>query len=225
MKMGKHVLPEQSREEALLRIRQTGLIPIVRVAAREQAICAVEGIMLAGLPIVEITLTIPNPLEIIEELAKRYGDDLLIGAGTVLNAESCDLALTAGARFIVSPTFNLEVVQLTKRRGALSLPGALTPNEVLAAWEGGADLVKIFPCGFLGGAQYIRALKAPFPEVQLVPTAGVTLENVAEFFAAGVTAVGVGEKIFNHEAIQKGDVGPIAAHARRFMDAIESAIR
>jgi 2-dehydro-3-deoxyphosphogluconate aldolase/(4S)-4-hydroxy-2-oxoglutarate aldolase len=223
MKMGKHVLPEQSREEALLRIRQTGLIPIVRVAAREQAICAVEGIMLAGLPIVEITLTIPNALEIIEELAQRYGDDLLIGAGTVLNAESCDLALTAGARFIVSPTFNLEVVRLTNRRGALSLPGALTPNEVLAAWEGGADLVKIFPCGFLGGAQYIRALKAPFPQVQLVPTAGVMVENIAEFFAAGVTAVGVGEKIFHHEAIQKGDVTRIASHARHFMDAIESA--
>jgi 2-dehydro-3-deoxyphosphogluconate aldolase/(4S)-4-hydroxy-2-oxoglutarate aldolase len=213
------------REEALLLIRRTGLIPIVRVASRDQAICAVEGIMAAGLPVVEITLTIPHAFEIIEELTRRYGDDLLVGAGTVINAQSCDLALSAGARFIVSPTLNLEVVQVTKRKGALSLPGALTPNEVLAAWEGGADLVKIFPCGFIGGAQYIRALKAPFPQVQLVPTAGVTLENIAEFFAAGVTAVGVGEKIFSREAIQHGNVGLITADARRFMDAVQSAIK
>jgi 2-dehydro-3-deoxyphosphogluconate aldolase/(4S)-4-hydroxy-2-oxoglutarate aldolase len=213
------------RDKTLVIIRRTGLIPIVRVASREQAICAVEGIAAAGLPIVEITLTIPNALQIIEELAKRFEDGLLIGAGTVLNVESCQSALSAGAKFIVSPTLNLGVIELAQHHDSVCIPGALTPNEVLAAWVGGADLVKIFPCGFMGGPQYISALKAPFPQVQLVPTAGVTVENIAEFIAAGATAVGVGEKIFDRDALQQGNVGLIAARARRFMDAVQSAIR
>ena len=155
----------------------------------------------------------------------RYGDDLLVGAGTVLNVENCELALSAGAKFIVSPTLNLGVIKLAQQRGIVCMPGALTPNEVLAAWEGGADLVKIFPCGFLGGPPYIRALKAPFPQVEFVPTAGVTVENIAEFIAAGATAVGVGEKIFDREALRRGDVDLIASRARRFMDAVRPAIK
>jgi 2-dehydro-3-deoxyphosphogluconate aldolase / (4S)-4-hydroxy-2-oxoglutarate aldolase len=225
MKPATNTTPQEAGDRALAVIRRVGLIPIVRVASREHVMYAVEGIVAADLPVVEITLTIPDAVAIIAELSNQYGDQLLVGAGTVLSVGSCKLALSAGAKFIVSPTLNSGVVELTKRHGALSLPGALTPNEVLAAWEGGADLVKVFPCGFFGGAQYIRALKAPFPEVEFVPTAGVTLENVADFIAAGTTALGVGEKIFDRDALQRGDVDMIASHARRFLDAVQSARR
>lgn len=204
-------------------IRQVGVIPVVRVSTREQAVCAVEGIIQGGINVVEITLTVPGALQIIETLAAKYGQTLLIGAGTVLDAETCRLAVLAGAEFIVSPVCDVRVLEAARRYGKLRMPGALTPTEALLAWQAGADLVKIFPCGSVGGPAYIRALKGPFPQIDFVVTGSVNLENVGQFLAAGVTAVGVGEIIFEGKAIQTGNVDAIAANARRFMDAISSA--
>jgi 2-dehydro-3-deoxyphosphogluconate aldolase/(4S)-4-hydroxy-2-oxoglutarate aldolase len=148
---------------------------------------------------------------------------LLVGAGTVLDAETCRLAVLAGAEFVVSPVFDARVLEMARTYGKICMPGALTPTEALIAWQAGADLVKIFPCNAVGGPSYIRALKGPFPQMEIVVTGGVNLENVGQFLAAGVAAVGVGEIIFAREAIQAGDIGAITANARRFVEALRSA--
>ncbi len=204
-------------------IREIAVIPVVRVTTREQAICAVEGIMQAGIPIVEITLTVPGAIRIIDELATKYGPQLLVGAGTVLDAETCRLAILAGAEFIVSPVFDVRLVESARRYAKICMPGAFTPTETLVAWEAGADLVKIFPCGAAGGPAYIRALKGPFPQIELVVTGSVNLENVGHYLSAGVAAVGVGEIILESAAIRSGDVAAITAKGRRFLEAIQSA--
>jgi 2-dehydro-3-deoxyphosphogluconate aldolase/(4S)-4-hydroxy-2-oxoglutarate aldolase len=196
---------------------------VVRVSTREQAICAVDGIVAAGITVVEITLTVPGAIQIVEELASKYGQELLVGAGTVLDAETCRLAVLAGAEFIVSPAFDARVLEVARRYGKICIPGALTPTEALVAWQAGADLVKIFPCNSVGGPSYIRSLKGPFPQIEVVVTGGVNLENVAQYLAAGVAAVGVGEIILERAAIQAGNVAAITANARRFVDAIRSA--
>jgi 2-dehydro-3-deoxyphosphogluconate aldolase / (4S)-4-hydroxy-2-oxoglutarate aldolase len=196
---------------------------VVRVSTREQAICAVEGIIEAGIAIVEITLTVPGAIQIIEDLAKKYGEKLLVGAGTVLDAETCRLAILAGAEYIVSPVFDVRVLEVARTYGKICMPGALTPTEALIAWQAGADMVKIFPCNSVGGPSYIRGLKGPFPQMEVVVTGGVNLENVGQFLTAGVAAVGVGEIIFAREAIQTGNVGAITANARRFVEAIRLA--
>jgi 2-dehydro-3-deoxyphosphogluconate aldolase / (4S)-4-hydroxy-2-oxoglutarate aldolase len=199
------------------------VIPVVRVSTREQAACAAEGIVEAGINVVEITLTVPGAVQIIEDLARKYGEKLLVGAGTVLDAETCRLAILAGADFIVSPAFDARVLEVTRTYGKICMPGALTPTEALAAWRAGADLVKIFPCNSVGGPSYIKSLKGPFPQIEVVVTGGVNLENVGQFLAAGVAAVGVGEIIFAQEAIKTGNVAVITANARRFVEAIKSA--
>ncbi len=209
-----------SKEKALALIREVALIPVVRVSTREQAVCAVEGIIEAGVAVAEITLTIPDALEVIKEQAAAHGKKLLVGAGTVLDAETCRFSVLAGAEFIVSPVFDIRVLEVAQHYGKLYMPGALTPTEVFAAWQAGADLVKIFPCGSVGGPSYIRALKGPFPQVEFVVTGGVTVENASQFLAAGATAVGIGEAIFEREAIRNGNVGAISANARRLLDAI-----
>ncbi len=196
---------------------------MVRVSSREQAICAVDGIMAAGIPIVEITLTVPGAIQIIADLVAKYGKKLLVGAGTVLDAETCRLAVLAGAEFIVSPAFDIRVIEVARTYGKICMPGALTPTEALVAWQAGADLVKIFPCNSVGGPSYIRSLKGPFPQMEVVVTGGVNLENVAQYLAAGVAAVGVGEIILERAAIQAGNVEAITANGRRFVDAIKAA--
>jgi 2-dehydro-3-deoxyphosphogluconate aldolase/(4S)-4-hydroxy-2-oxoglutarate aldolase len=212
-----------SKEKALARIREVAVIPVVRVSSREQVICAVEGIIQAGITVVEITLTVPGAIQIIEDLAKEHRDKLLVGAGTVLDEETCRLAILAGAEFIVSPVFDARVLEAARRYGKLTMPGALTPTEALVAWRAGADLVKIFPCNLVGGPSYIRSLKGPFPQIEVVVTGGVNLENVPSYLAAGVAAVGVGEGILEEAAIQSGNVGAITANGRRFLDAVRSA--
>ena len=199
------------------------MIPVVRVSTREQAICAVDGIISAGITVVEITLTVPGAIQIVQDLTAKYGQKLLVGAGTVLDAETCRLAVLAGAEFIVSPAFDARVLEVARTYGKICMPGALTPTEALVAWQAGADLVKIFPCNSVGGPSYIRSLKGPFPQMQVVVTGGVTLENVGQYLAAGVAAVGVGEIILEREAIEAANVGQITVNARRFVDAIKAA--
>ncbi len=211
------------REKVLAMIEETGVIPVVRVAGPEQAFCAVEASMRAGISVAEITLTTPKALDIIAQLAERYKDELLVGAGTVLDPESCRAAILAGAEFIVSPSVNPRMIEMARRYGKICMPGALTPTEVLTAWEAGADLVKVFPCGLVGGPRYIRQLRGPFPQIRFVPSQGVEVENVAEFIAAGAVAVGVGEEIFDPAAVQQGDLDRVSANARRYVEAIRSA--
>jgi len=196
---------------------------VVRVSTREQAICAVDGIISAGITVVEITLTVPGAIQIVQDLTAKYGQKLLVGAGTVLDAETCRLAVLAGAEFIVSPAFDARVLEVARTYGKICMPGALTPTEALVAWQAGADLVKIFPCNSVGGPSYIRSLKGPFPQMQVVVTGGVNLENVGQYLAAGVAAVGVGEIILEREAIEAANVGQITVNARRFVDAIKAA--
>ncbi len=211
-----------SKEKALALIRETALMPVIRVATRQQAMCAVEGIVAGCIPIAEVTLTVPGALEIIKELTASYGDRLLVGAGTVLDAETCRLAVLAGAEFIVSPALDVPTIQMARRYGKVSIPGALTPTEVLAASQAGADLVKIFPCGSVGGPAYIRALKGPFPHIDVVVSGGVTLDNATQFFAAGAKALAVGEVIFEREAVRQGKAEVISANARRFAEIIRA---
>jgi 2-dehydro-3-deoxyphosphogluconate aldolase/(4S)-4-hydroxy-2-oxoglutarate aldolase len=183
----------------------------------------VDGIISAGITVVEITLTVPGAIQIVQDLTAKYGQKLLVGAGTVLDAETCRLAVLAGAEFIVSPAFDARVLEVARTYGKICMPGALTPTEALVAWQAGADLVKIYPCNSVGGPSYIRSLKGPFPQMQVVVTGGVNLENVGQYLAAGVAAVGVGEIILEREAIEAANVGQITVNARRFVDAIKAA--
>lgn len=201
------------------------MVSVIRVSSYEHAICAVQGIMGGGINIAEVTLTVPNAVRIIKELTAHYGDDLLVGAGTVLDVKSCREALQAGAEFIVSPVLDAEVVGVARQHDKVCMPGALTPTEVLAAWKAGADFVKIFPCNSVGGPGYVRSLKGPFPEIDFVVTGSVTVENVSQFLASGASAVGVGENVISRNALECNDAATISANARRFLEAIAKGRR
>jgi 2-dehydro-3-deoxyphosphogluconate aldolase / (4S)-4-hydroxy-2-oxoglutarate aldolase len=203
------------------RIVEIGIVPVVRASSPAEARMAAAAVCKGGIPIVEITMTVPGAVEVIRELAKNSGSSVLIGAGTVLNVEAARRCLDAGAEFLVSPGLNLPTVDLAVREGKLIMAGALTPTEVMAAWEAGADFVKIFPCGQVGGAKYIKALKGPFPQVRLVPTGGVNLTNAAEFIEAGVVALGVGGECVQAEALKSNKPEIIVENARRFLAIVQ----
>lgn len=211
-----------SRETTLARIEEVAVVPVVRVSKRQHALCAAEGIVRGALGVIEITLTVPGACDIIGYLASTYGDRLLIGAGTVLDTQSCRRAIDAGAQFIVGPVFDPAVVEMTRAAECVAIPGALTPTEILEAWRSGADLVKIFPCGALGGPAYIRALRGPFPDIRFIVTGGVRLENAAEFLKAGASAVGAGETILPQAALDLDDFATVALHARQYADVVSS---
>jgi 2-dehydro-3-deoxyphosphogluconate aldolase/(4S)-4-hydroxy-2-oxoglutarate aldolase len=199
------------------RIMEIGIVPVVRASSPAEARMAAEAVCEGGIPIVEITMTVPGAVEVIRELAKNSDSNVLIGAGTVLNAEAARRCLDAGAQFLVSPGLNLQTVELARREGKLIMAGALTPTEVMSAWEAGADFVKVFPCGQVGGAKYIRALKGPFPQVPFVPTGGVNLANAGEFIEAGVAALGVGGECVQAEALKSNKPEIIVENARKFL--------
>jgi 2-dehydro-3-deoxyphosphogluconate aldolase/(4S)-4-hydroxy-2-oxoglutarate aldolase len=207
----------------LARIEEVGIIPVVRVESGDQAIAVAEVIRDAGIPILEITMTVPDAVKVIEKLSNRYGDEVLIGAGTVLNPETASSCINAGAQFVVGPVLNLQTVELCKNHSIAVFPGGLTPTEVFSAWEAGADAVKIFPCNAVGGAKYLRALKAPLPQINLIPTGGVSLSTASDLIAAGALALGVGSELVNTEAIKAGDFGTVAANARSYVAAIRRA--
>ncbi len=211
-----------SKEKTLGILREIAIVPVVRVASPEEAFHAVEGVVSGGIPIAEITMTIPHALHVMESVSERYGGNVLLGAGTIVDAETCRSALLAGAEFIVSPVLDRLVVETAHRYGKVCIPGALTATEVLTAWQSGADLVKIFHCGLMGGPQYVRALKGPFPNIDFLPTGGVNLETAPEYIKAGATAVGVGEGILDREALRQGKIDVIAANARKFLRALKS---
>jgi len=199
------------------------IIPVVRASSAEAALQAAEAIANGGIRAAEITMTVPGAVRVLEKLADRFGGNLLLGAGTVLDPETARACLLAGAEFIVSPSLRPATIEIAKRYSKPVFPGALTPTEVLAAWEAGADAVKIFPCGNVGGAKYIKALKGPFPQIETIPTGGVNLETIGEFLKAGACAVGVGGELVDLKLIQEGRFDAITERARQFLAAVAKA--
>jgi 2-dehydro-3-deoxyphosphogluconate aldolase/(4S)-4-hydroxy-2-oxoglutarate aldolase len=210
------------REEVRARIEEIGILASVRVTSRDLALFAAETVYAAGIPIVEITLTVPGALEVIGELAKRY-PDLVVGAGTVLDEESARRCVDAGARFLTSPGFVRKVVAYAKLTEVAVLPGALTPTEIIAAWKAGSDFVKIFPTTPVGGSQYIRALKVPFPQIPLIATGGVNQLTASDFILAGATAIGLGGELLPTEALHFRQENRIHELARRFISMVKDA--
>ncbi|HTT25314.1 MAG TPA: bifunctional 4-hydroxy-2-oxoglutarate aldolase/2-dehydro-3-deoxy-phosphogluconate aldolase [Candidatus Sulfotelmatobacter sp.] len=214
---------ELTIEDVVRRVGEIGIIPVVRASSVEEANRAVEAICAGGIPVVEITMTVPNAISVIRELVQRRGGDVLIGAGTVTNAEQAESCVRAGAQFLVSPGLATSVLSVARVHNRLAIPGALTPTELMNAQEHGAKLVKIFPCGNVGGAKYLKSLKAPFPHAQLIPTGGVNAGNAAEFIAAGAYALGVGADLVDAAALREGNLEKITTAARELVQAVASA--
>jgi 2-dehydro-3-deoxyphosphogluconate aldolase/(4S)-4-hydroxy-2-oxoglutarate aldolase len=214
-----------NRAEILARINETAVIPIVRTTNAETALQAVAAVGEGGIECVEITMTVKNALRALEAVADRYGDRLLLGAGTVLDPETARACILAGAQFFVAPSLSLKTVEIARRYSKPIFPGALTPTEVLTAWEAGADGIKIFPCSAVGGAKYIKALKAPLPHIDLIPTGGVNLETIGDFLDAGSFAVGVGNELIDGKSIAESNYEIITERARKFRQAVVSARR
>ena len=212
-----------TKEETSKRIVEIGIVPVIRAASSKQALLASEAVCAGGVPVVEITMTVPGAIDVIAELAKTAGKEILIGAGTVLDPPTAQRCLDAGAEFLVSPGFDLETVQLARRLGKLMIAGALTPTEVIAAWKAGSDFVKIFPCGSVGGAKYIKALKAPLPQVPMIPTGGVNLNTAAEFILAGAAALGIGGELVSAAALKSGNTREITHSARQYVGIVAAA--
>jgi 2-dehydro-3-deoxyphosphogluconate aldolase/(4S)-4-hydroxy-2-oxoglutarate aldolase len=208
---------------AVDRIREIGIVPVVRATSASEALDAVEAIRAGGIPILEITLTVPGAVKIIADLASRMSDDTLIGAGTVLDADSAQACIDAGARFVVSPLLDIPTIELCRRLGVAVFPGALTPTEIVTAWKAGANAVKVFPANALGGATYLKSIKAPLPQIELIPTGGVSLKNVADFIAAGAFALGVGADLVDLAALRRGEANAITEKARQYVAAVNAA--
>jgi 2-dehydro-3-deoxyphosphogluconate aldolase/(4S)-4-hydroxy-2-oxoglutarate aldolase len=212
-----------TKSEVLQGLRRGGLVPVLRAPSADDALAISEVLCKAGLTALEITLTVPGAVEVIRTLAKRFGTDLLVGAGTVLDAKAAAACIDAGATFIISPSLELEVVAHCNQAGVAVLPGALTPTEIVKAWRSGADMVKVFPCSAVGGASYLKAVKAPLPHIEMVPTGGVSLETAASFIKAGAAALGVGGDLVDVEAVRAGRGEEIAQKARRYLEIVKEA--
>ena len=207
----------------LKRIEEVGIIPVVRAESEEEAIAVAKSIANAGIPIIEVTMTVPGAVKVIEKLCKHYGDEVVVGAGTVLDSETARACIDAGAQFIVSPALDMKTIELCKHQGIAVFPGALTPTEVVNAWQAGADAVKVFPCSAVGGANYLRALKAPLPQINLIPTGGVSLSTAKDLIAAGAWALGVGSDLVNTKAIKAGDYDSVVSTARSYVATVREA--
>jgi 2-dehydro-3-deoxyphosphogluconate aldolase/(4S)-4-hydroxy-2-oxoglutarate aldolase len=210
-------------KEILAFIVDIGLVPIVRTSSAESAIKAVEAIYAGGVRAAEITMTVPGAIRALEKVADRFGDQLVLGAGTVLDPETARACMLAGAQFFVTPSLRLSTIEMAKRYSKVVCPGALTPTEILTAWEAGADVVKVFPCGNVGGAKYIKALKGPFPQIEMIPTGGVNLETTAGFLKAGACAVAVGSELVDAKTIKEGKYEVIEERARQYLAVIAGA--
>jgi 2-dehydro-3-deoxyphosphogluconate aldolase/(4S)-4-hydroxy-2-oxoglutarate aldolase len=208
--------------QVIQRIKALGIVPIIRTTNTDTAIRSVEAIAEGGIDCAEITMTVSGAIAALEQVAKRFGDKILLGAGTVLDPETARACMLAGAEFFVTPCLNLKTVELAKRYSKAIFPGALTPTEIVTAWQAGADGIKVFPCSAMGGAKYIRALRAPFPQIEFVPTGGVNLETISEFLDAGCLAVGVGSELVDAKNISHGNYQVFVERARRFLEAIST---
>lgn len=211
------------KQEVRDQIVEVGIIPVVRASSPREARIAADAVCEGGIPIVEITMTVPGAVEVIRELTRNGSCKALVGAGTVRNADVAHRCIDAGAQFLVSPGFNSQTVELAVREGILMMAGALTPSEIMSAWVAGTDLVKVFPCGQVGGARYIKALKGPFPEIPFVPTGGVNFTTAAEFIQAGAVALGIGGELVQAEALKTNKPEIIVENARIFLAIVKEA--
>ena len=211
-----------TKENVRARIEQVGIIPAIRLSSAPDALFAAEAVSDSGIPILEVTMTIPGAVGVIEELVKHHGD-LIVGAGTVLDIDIARHCLNAGAKFLTSPGLDLEIVAFALKHDVLVFPGALTPTEIGSARKAGADLVKVFPCSQLGGASYIKTQKSPFPDVSLIASGGVTQHNAAEFILAGAVAVGIGRHLIQPHAIERRERDWIRELAHRFLRIVKEA--
>jgi 2-dehydro-3-deoxyphosphogluconate aldolase/(4S)-4-hydroxy-2-oxoglutarate aldolase len=212
-----------TKQKILSSIIDIGIVPVIRTTSAEAAIKSIEAIYNGGIRAAEITMTVPGAVRALEKVADQFGEKIVLGAGTVLDAETARVCMLAGAEFFVSPSLKLEMIEMAKRYSKVVMPGAMTPTEVLTAWEAGADIVKIFPCGNLGGPKYIKALRAPFPHIAMIPTGGVSLETAGEFLKAGACAVAVGAELVDAKSVQEGRFDVIEEKARQYLAVITKA--
>lgn len=210
-------------QEILSFITEIGIVPVVRTATAEAAIRSIEAIYKGGVRAAEITMTVPGAIKALEKVADEFGDKIVLGAGTVLDPETARICMLAGAQFFVTPTLKLSTIEMVKRYSKVVCAGALTPTEVLTAWEAGADVVKVFPANAMGGPKYIKSLKGPLPHIEMIPTGGVNLETAGEFLKAGACAVAVGGELVDAKLIKAGDYDEMEARARQYLEVIKKA--
>jgi 2-dehydro-3-deoxyphosphogluconate aldolase/(4S)-4-hydroxy-2-oxoglutarate aldolase len=211
------------KRDILNRMIQEGVIPVVRVSSAQEAMDVSDAIKAGGVSLIEITMSVQGAIDVIKELTRKYKDEIIMGAGTILDPETGRAALLAGAQFIVSPTLNLDLIHLAHRYSAVIIPGAMTPTEILTAWNAGADMVKVFPAAQVGGPEYLKALKGPLPQILLVPTGGVNLQNAGAFIKGGATALGVGGELVDKKAVKEKKFNVITENTRAFLKAVQEA--
>jgi 2-dehydro-3-deoxyphosphogluconate aldolase / (4S)-4-hydroxy-2-oxoglutarate aldolase len=211
------------KQTILSSILDIGIVPVIRTDSAENAIAAIDAVYKGGIRAAEITMTVPGAIRALEKVADRFGDTIVLGAGTVLDPETCRACLLAGAQFLVTPSLKTATIEMARRYSKPIMPGALTPTEVLTAWEAGADIVKVFPCGNVGGPKYIKALKGPFPQIEMAPTGGVNLETAGEFLKAGACCVAVGGELVDAKSIREHRFDVIEERARQYLGVIAKA--
>jgi 2-dehydro-3-deoxyphosphogluconate aldolase/(4S)-4-hydroxy-2-oxoglutarate aldolase len=211
------------KREVFNRMMAEGLVPVIRVESAQEAMDVADAIKAGGVTLIEITMSVRGAIDVIKELTQRYKDEIIMGAGTVLDPETGRAALLAGAQFIVTPTLNLELIELCHRYSAVIVPGAMTPTEILTAWNVGADMVKVFPAAQLGGPEYIKAIRGPLPQILLVPTGGVNLQNAGAFIKAGAAALGVGGELVDKKAVKEKRFEIITENTKAFLKAVRDA--
>ena len=207
-------------QQILSFITDIGIVPVVRTPTAESAIRSIEAIYRGGVRAAEVTMTVPGAIRALEKVADQFGDKIMLGAGTVLDPETARACMLAGAQFFVTPTLRLSTIEMAKRYSKVICPGALTPTEVLTAWEAGADVVKVFPANSLGGPKYIKALKGPLPHIEMIPTGGVNLETAGEFLKAGACAVAVGGELVDAKLIKENRYEEMEQRARQYLEII-----
>ena len=212
-----------TKQKVLEKIRATGVVPVVRADSADEAAQAIEAVAAGGVDVFEITMTVPDAIDLIKNLTEKFGGDALIGAGTVLTAEQAENCIAAGAKFIISPALNLETIKICNDANVAVMPGALTPTEIVTAWNAGADCVKVFPAGALGGASYIKSLKAPLPHIEIVPTGGVSLKTAADFIKAGAFALGIGADLVDLKVLREGNAKILAERAKQYLEIVKTA--
>ncbi len=210
-------------QQILSTITDIGIVPVVRTPTAEAALRSVDAIFRGGVRAAEVTMTVPGALKALEKLADQFGDKIILGAGTVLDPETARSCMLAGAQFFVTPSLKLATIEMARRYSKVICAGALTPTEVLTAWEAGADVVKVFPANAVGGAKYIKALKGPLPQVEMIPTGGVNLETAGEFLKAGACAVAVGGELVDAKLIKENRYDEMEARARQYLEVIAKA--
>lgn len=205
-----------TKTEVLATLKKIGLVPVLRAESVDQALALAEAIAAGGVTVLEITMTVPGAIQVMRKLAETR-PDILIGAGTVLDPETARMCILEGAQFVVSPALNLKTIDMCHRYSIAALPGALTPTEIITAWQAGADVVKVFPANSMGGASYLKSIKAPLPQVELIPTGGVSLATAEDFFKAGAFALGVGADLVN----PKASAAEITESARKYLAIVQ----